>query len=142
MVSLLKQAHPGPGVIYELGCGWGGMARKLARHFPNHRIEAVEISPLVAAWAKLLAWRYANLNVRRGDMLTTRLDGAAAVVCYLMIEATQSLAVSLDEQLPTGTPVVSVVFGFRGRQSAAQCRPRGWQPGIVQLYSWPAVSDS
>ena len=99
----------------------------------------MEISPVVAAWAKLTSWRVPNLRVRSGDFMQANLGDAAAIVCYLMIEATQELAHKLDRDLPERTPVVSVVFQFRGRKPQAQRTPKGWQPGDVHLYTWQSM---
>jgi len=134
--DLLQKANTSPGIIYELGCGWGGLARTLAKRFPQHQIEAFEISPIVARWAKLMSWRIPNLRVHTGNFMKTDLRDAKAIVCYLMIEATQELGQKLDRELARGTPVVSVVFRFRGRPIQAHVTPRGWQPGDVCLYAW------
>ena len=43
-----------PGRIYELGAGWGNLARALARRFPERQVVGYELSPLPLLVAR--AW--------------------------------------------------------------------------------------
>ncbi|MEZ4272288.1 MAG: class I SAM-dependent methyltransferase [Myxococcota bacterium] len=137
VVELLREVSIAPGVIYELGCGFGGMARTLARAFPGHRIEAVEISPAVAFCAKVFGLGLSNLHIRRGDFMDVQLAEAAAVVCYLLRSTNQRLAMKLDGELVARTPVISVVFGFPERQVHVRRRSLGRRSGDILLYRWP-----
>jgi len=140
VVALLQASASPDGILYELGCGWGGLARRLARAFPDHRIEAYEISPIVAWWAKWRARTLPNLTIHHADYLQVTLEPPAAVVCYLMIAANQRLGEKLDKELPSGTPVVSVAFHFPNHQPIETRSPGGW-PGGVMLYHWKAESS-
>lgn len=135
VVELLQGERLPEGIIYELGCGWGGLARRLAEAFPAHRIVAYELSPIVAWWAKIRTRHLPNLTVHHADYEKNALKPPVAVVCYLMIAANQRLGDKLARELPEGLPVVTVAFHFPNQQPIATRSPGGW-PGGVMLYRW------
>lgn len=102
------------GPVYELGCGWGGLALALAARFPDRRVVAVELSPVPWAVTRLraLAGGLRNLEVRRADLHRVDLSRAGLVVCYLHREAMTRLATRLGRAAPPGTWVVSNTFGL------------------------------
>ena len=136
IIALLREAQLKPGAIYEMGCGFGGLARALARSFPERQIEAYEISPVVAAWARFWGRPLPNLQVHRADLMAAQPGDAAAVVCYLMSEATQKLGRKLDQELSPGSVVLSVVFRFRDRKPQQERSPKGRHSGSIYLYRW------
>ena len=138
VIALLRDGNVKPGaLVYELGCGWGGLALALARAFPQTQFRGIELSPLPFCVAKLRAWGYENLEVVRADFHDFDLSDADAVVCYLMIGPMLSLATTLDRQLKRDVPVVSVAFSFRDRRvfKTGASSKHGAQ---VRLYRWPA----
>lgn len=139
VVALLKEAGvSGKAVLYELGCGWGMLVSALARAFPEAQIHGIEISPF-PYWVACLRTRHlSNVRLRRGNFFDCDLRDADAVACYLMIKPMPKLAAMLDRRLPPGTPVVSLAFGFRGRQPAVVRKVSGL-PGVATLYFWPAL---
>lgn len=85
------------GVIYELGSGWGNLARGLAKRFPAASVVAYELSPLPWLFSRLwqrLAPR-ANLTIHLADFQKIGLDDAAVVCCYLYPGAMRRLAEKL-----------------------------------------------
>ncbi len=141
-VALLKEAGLSDGArVYELGCGWGTLAVAVARAFPKARVVGVEMSPIPYAVAAARAWRIPNLKVHRADFHDMSLKDADAVTCYLMIAPMVALARTLDRELRTGTPVVTLTFWFRDRVPAAMRRGPGVR-GDVALYYWPAYKEA
>lgn len=124
-------------VIYELGCGWGGLILALAKAFPHARIYGVELSPLPYWVARWRTRRLRNVHLRRGNFYHTDISDADAVTCYLMIKPMPRLATWLDEKLRPGTPVVALTFWFRQREVAASLAGPGLR-GAAALYRWPA----
>ncbi|HJO74956.1 MAG TPA: class I SAM-dependent methyltransferase [Rhodospirillales bacterium] len=113
----------GSGPIYELGAGWGGLARVLARRYPESPVLGFEISLL--PWAYSAVRNYINgpknLSLRLKDFNKVDLSDAALVVCYLPGAAMQKLKPKLEAELPSGALVLSNTFAIRG-----------WEPIEVQ----------
>ncbi len=140
VVAMLREASlPDAARIYELGCGWGGLARALARAFPAARVVGIERSPVPWLVAWLRARTLPNLEVRFQNFLLTPLDDADALACYLMIRPMLPLAAKLDRELQAGTPVVALTFWFRDRLPEARRGTPGLR-GDVARYRWPARS--
>ena len=113
MLAMLPDAIKGP--IYELGSGWGGLARALARRYPETPVLAFEVSPLPWAFARV---RQAfggpgNLTFTLGDFHRAGLGGAGLVVCYLPPPAMEKLKPKLAAELPPGALVLSNTFAIR-----------------------------
>lgn len=133
VIALLREAGlPPRPIIYELGCGWGGLALALGHAFPDATVRAIEISPLPWLVARLRARRTANVVVERSDYLQRPLADADAATAYLMIGPMPRLAAKLDAELRPGSPVVAIAFWFRERTPVASRRRD------VALYRWPA----
>lgn len=90
----------GPGIIYELGAGWGTLAFPLADRYPSNSVIAIEISPLPYAWMKLQQFfsPRKNLTIIYGDFFKINLLEAELIVCYLFPHAMQKLAHKLEKE--------------------------------------------
>jgi trans-aconitate methyltransferase len=121
LLAMLPLTVDGP--VYDLGSGWGGLARALARRYPRSPVIGFEVSPLPWAWSRLRqALRgSANLTFRFGDFHNADLSGAALVVCYLPGPAMEKLKPKLEAELKPGAMVASNTFA-----------PRGWDPAEVR----------
>lgn len=140
----LADADTRPLRIFELGCGVGLLAWRLASAFPRAKIIAIERSPVPYIIATVVA-RFAGgrIEVRFGDYAGAAgedLAGADAVTAYLMIDAMPKLARVLDAKVPAGCPVVVVSFWFRGLRPVATLPPVGDGRRVsgreVALYRW------
>lgn len=137
MLAVLDAAAEGAGEsfnggpIYELGAGWGGLARTLARRYPAQSVRAFEVSLLPWAWSSFrrLLGGPANLSCRLKDFLKADLSDAALVVCYLPGAAMEKLKPKLEAELPAGALVLSNTFALRG-----------WQP--IEVRTAPDVHAS
>lgn len=71
--------------IYDLGSGYGGLCRALARYFPQATIRAIEISPMPYAISKIIQFLSLKTNYRisRGDIFKSDISDADILVCYL-----------------------------------------------------------
>ena len=121
LLAMLPLTVDGP--VYDLGSGWGGLARALARRYPRSPVIGFEVSPLPWAWSRLRqALRgSANLTFRFGDFHNADLSGAALVVCYQPGPAMEKLKPKLEAELKPGAMVASNTFA-----------PRGWDPAEVR----------
>jgi hypothetical protein len=108
------------GTIFELGSGWGGLSRALARHCPQANVVGIEAALLPWAFSRLINTLapLPNLKFQRADFFTVPLDGAALAVCYLFTGAMQRLG----ERLPASVAVISSTFALPGRTPAQTLR--------------------
>lgn len=103
------------GTVYELGSGWGGLARALARRCPKAQVIAVEASRVPWAFSALLqrVRPLPNLRIVRGDFFEQPLADADVLVCYLFTGGMQKLAERV--KLKSGAVLVSSTFALPGR---------------------------
>lgn len=139
VLKLLEQVEiPAGATIYELGSGWGGLARDLADAYPQATVVGIELSPFPYWVSKLRTRGRANLKLLRGDFHKLSLDDADVVTAYLMIKPMQPLAEKLDRELKKGAAVVTVAFLMRHRQPSSIVPGEGLLQGATALYHWPA----
>jgi hypothetical protein len=122
------------GTAYELGAGWGGLARALARRCPGLSVTAVEASFVPWAFAALVqrVQRVPNLRVVRGDFYAHPLGEADLMVCYLFTGAMSSLASRL--RMKPGAVLISAVFALPGREADAMVRAEDLYRSPVYRY--------
>ncbi len=142
---LLDVIPPGlGGVIYELGSGWGGLARSLARQDLSSTVVAFEVSLLPWAVSRLCCALnpLPNLIIERRDFHARSLTNAAGVVCYLYPGGMKKLKSKLETELPDGAWVISNTFAVPGWKPERRVRVDGVLSSSVYLYRMPAeVSD-
>ena len=117
MLAALPARVGGP--IYELGSGWGGLARSLARRYPSELVRGFEVSvlPWAVSRAVLAAAGPANLSLACKNFHAADLSDAALVVCYLPGPAMEKLRPKLEAELPRGALILSNTFALRGWQA-------------------------
>ena len=126
------------GAIVELGSGWGGLAVQLAKSYPNHDVEGLEISPLpwLASRLRTLGGP-GNLRFRYGDFMRCDLSGAALVVCYLAGPQMGKLAPKFAAEMRPGTLVLSHTFQLPGWRPADTVIADDIYQSPVYLYEVP-----
>lgn len=107
VVSLVEE----PKVIYELGSGWGGLAKQLAKTFPDSKVLAFELSPIPFFWSKIQSFQVKNLTIYRRDFLKEDLTKADTLVCYLYPKGME-----LVEKKLTNQTVISNSFALPNRK--------------------------
>lgn len=114
LLAMLPETIDGP--VYDLGSGWGGLARALARRYPRSPVIGFEVSVLPWAWSRLgqVPGGSANLTFRFGDFHKADLTGAMLVVCYLPGPAIEKLRPKLEAELKPGALVASNTFHLQG----------------------------
>lgn len=102
------------GNIYDLGSGWGGSARLLARSYPKAQIIAYETSPIPYffsfLWNKMLPLE--NLEFHREDFFEKDLSEADLVFSYLYPGAMEALDKKFGRELKRGAFVVTHTFAL------------------------------
>jgi len=142
MMHMLKGHLTGiaRGTIVDLGSGWGGLARQLAKRFPRHQIVGYERStlPWLVSRIWLLMVPQANLQFRHADFMKSDVSDVTLAVCYLMPGIMVKLADKLLRELPPGALVLSNTFALPGWQPIDQRVGPDLFASRVYLYAVPA----
>jgi len=100
------------GNILELGSGWGGLALKLARRYPQNRVIGYEMS-IVPYWVSIIRSKLfssGNLGIAREDFYDVSFKDVGLVMCYLSIPHMAKLEDKFLKELPPGAQVISSTF--------------------------------
>lgn len=110
--------------IVELGSGWGTLAFPIAKYHPQCAVFAYEISFLPWMVSKVIHLMKgpANLKIIRQDFFSVQLKDMDVVVCYLFPGAMRKLKEKFEEELRSGTVVISNTFAIPG-----------WEPSSVEF---------
>jgi hypothetical protein len=108
------KCHKVTGPILELGSGWGGLARRLAKEFPEIKVMGFENCPVPYLWSRLTTWVFKreNLKFRLADFYHADLSNAETVVCYLCPSAMQKLSGKLRRELKPGSLILTSTFAL------------------------------
>ena len=131
MLELVPQTAS---TIYELGCGWGGLARALAKRFPSARVIAVEASlvPWAMTWAMQRIQKLPNLEVVRGSFWQHPLGEADALVCFLYTGGMRELAERV--RMKPGAVLISATFALPGHTPEETVRAKDLYGSPVYRY--------
>ncbi len=109
---------PPEGGIVDMGSGWGTLAVRFARRFPQTSVVGYEVSFFPWLVSVLLArvMRLDNLRFVRRDFRDAELEGVAVLLCFLMPEGMQAVAQRLERDPGSVRWVISHCFALRGRE--------------------------
>jgi SAM-dependent methyltransferase len=100
--------------VLDLGCGDGGLLRRLAAARPDCIFTGIEHAPLTALLARLRnLWR-ANVTIRRGDFWQEPLGGYAVVYAFLSPAPMLELWSKAGAEMAPGALLVSNSFEVPG----------------------------
>lgn len=111
---------PGARRVVEVGSGWGGLAVRIARSQPGMRVVGVEASAvpwLVSRVRRAIPGAPENLEFRRADFRSTRIEAHTVYVCYLSPSAMRSVRDVFEDGAREGVVVISALFAVREWQS-------------------------
>lgn len=109
--------------VYELGSGWGGMAKRIARRFPKLRVVGIELSPLPYIVSKFNMRR--NLTFKRANALNVDLSGADMLALYLTRDILAQFKPKFEAELKPGTIVIASGFEIEGWQAIKKAPMKG-----------------
>ncbi|OIQ94654.1 hypothetical protein GALL_234100 [mine drainage metagenome] len=98
----------------DLGCGDGGLLRRLAAGRPDCDFVGVEHAPLPWLWAKLASIGRANLKIRYGNFWQLRLDRFDLVYAFLSPVPMPRLIVKARTEMRPGALLVANSFAVPG----------------------------
>jgi hypothetical protein len=107
----------GPVAVVDLGCGDGGLLRRLARSRSDCRFVGFEHAPLPWAWARISCRKLPNVEIRYGDFWPEPLGGYALVYAFLSPAPMQRLWAKATSEMRPGALLVSNSF------TVPDCRP-------------------
>jgi len=124
------------GAIYDLGSGWGGLARALAARYPDRQVVGVEASLLPFLVSKLVSAVTGPKNLRfvYKDARRAPVEDAGLLLCYLSGDTLARIAPALEDGLPGKTLILSITFAWPGRQPAETRRVRDMFRSPIYLY--------
>jgi SAM-dependent methyltransferase len=99
-----------PVSVVDLGCGDGGLLRRLARARPDCRFVGFEHAPLTWAWAWLGCRGLPNIEIRFGDFWSHPLGGYALVHAFLSPVPMQRLWLKARAEMKPDALLVSNSF--------------------------------
>lgn len=117
--ELQENPRPQP-VIYDLGCGWGGLCLAVAREFPQARVIGLELAwpALVISWLRKLVLGRRNLHIRRSDFWRHDISDGDIVMCYLGDVVMADVRDKLRREAKPGRMFISNTFPL----------PKDWAP--------------
>jgi len=110
--ALAKLLPAEPIAVIDLGCGDGGLLRRLARARPDCRFVGFEHAPLPWAWAWLSCRRRPNVEIRFGDFWSHPLGGYALVYAFLSPVPMQQLWAKAKAEMQANALLVSNSFAI------------------------------
>lgn len=110
-------------VVYELGSGWGGMAKRIARRFPAAQVLGVELSPFPYLISKLNLRR--NLRFKRANVLDIDLADADILALYLTPNILGQLKPKFEAELKAGSVIIACGFEVPGWSAIKKAPMKG-----------------
>lgn len=135
--ALLQTLHDvNEGTIYELGSGFGGLARALAQAKPHAIVQAIELSPVPFSWSWVVQkiFPLPNLVIQRADALQIPLHNASAVVVFLYPGMLRQLGEKMRRELPPTAKIISHEFPFPDWVSSESITVPGFAGGKIFCY--------
>lgn len=108
--ALAQLIPPGPNFVLDIGCGDGGLLRRLARTRPDCEFVGIEHAPLTWLWARLRASGRPNLHIRYGDFWKQPLAAYDLVYAFLSPVPMADLWTKAKEEMRPGSLLVSNSF--------------------------------
>lgn len=104
------------GTLVDLGSGWGTMAIRMAKLFPQCHVIGYETSFVPYYFSKFWAFcaSTSNLQFMRRNFFHVSFSQVSLIYCYLYPGAMKQLAIKFHEELSPGTIVVSNTFALPG----------------------------
>ncbi len=112
--ALLQLLPATPCHVADLGCGHGGLLRRLARARPDATFIGIEHAPLPWLWGKLASRTLPNLRIRYGDFWNSPLDPYDVVYAFLSPVPMADLMHKARAEMRPGMLLVSNTFAAPG----------------------------
>lgn len=127
-------------VVYDLGCGDGRVLFALAKHHKDAYFIGIENGALPVLLAKVRVWMRGNKNKAKVEILdkdffTQDLSKATHIFTYLYPQVMDNLLTKLENEVKSGTRLVSATFFFTLKKPIAEINlKRGKYQLVHKLY--------
>ena len=131
----------------DLGSGWGGLLRLLAKKGPsNWKYIGYEIMPLACAWSKITTYQYPDLTIhhssfQKHDFTSSTPTFLFSYLCPEQMESLstlfqhippkQTLLITLTFNLPNHTPLLRIPIPYSLNQTLD-----------LYLFNWPELESN
>ncbi len=135
--ALLDHLPKNPvGPIYELGSGWGTLLIPLARMHPHIRVIGYESSPIpfYISWFWMRLFGINNISLFKDDFFKADLSNASVIICYLYPGAMYRLKDKFENELRSGTIVISNTFAVPGWHPLETIKTQDFYQTKIYLY--------
>lgn len=114
--EMIKKIPINAARIYELGSGWGGLAFRISKDYPQAVLSGFEISFFPWLVSKIIGAvkQNAHLTFYRKNFYNESFHHADVIVCYLYPGAMEKLKIKFEKELQPGTWVISNTFAVPG----------------------------
>lgn len=112
--ALAADLPAAPCQFVDLGCGDGGLLRRLAAKRPDCSFVGIEHAPLPWFWARLASLGRANLTIHYGDFWQLPLDRFDRVYAFLSPVPMPRLIAKARAEMRAGTLLVANSFAVPG----------------------------
>ena len=132
-----ERATGGVSRVVELGSGWGGLAKTIARSFPDLSVVGVEISPVPWLVSQLTLIDHAlrlRMSFQRRAIASVRLEGCTIYVCYLSGKTMATIRSQFERDLPRHGALISCAFAVPGWTPVKTHTSGGAFAGPVYVY--------
>lgn len=132
--------------IADLGCGWGGLLMRFARHYRDADITGYEVFPFAFLVSKMRAFLSrrdrGSITVLNRDFMQDDLGAYDLVLCYLSPRLMEALEQKFVQELKPGACVISNAFALPGIRPLETAEVTILGLGIpVYLYRQPLAKN-
>jgi hypothetical protein len=138
--ALLKLLPAAPCRFVDLGCGEGGLLRRLAAARPDCHFTGIEHAPLTWLLALLRSLGRPNLTIRRGDFWNAPLGGHDVIYAFLSPAPMLRLWLKVVAETSSATLLISNSFEIPGVEADATVEVDDRRTTRLHLYR-PRLSD-
>lgn len=130
--------------LVDLGSGWGNLALRLAKRYPDRQVYGYEVSwiPFLFSMMMKKLLKLDNLTLARQDFFTAAWPDKATLLCYLFPGAMQRVADVLKQDKTSVDYVICNNFALPGHQPEQSTQIQDFYRSPIYFYRLSSVTSS